>query len=222
MRGAVVCLLPVLGLLVACGAPQALVDDQARQIDSLYVIERNLLAELYAMQDSLRFFEDIDSGQYYRERRTLEDRITRLDYLLAVRADSLCADACALAPVDTLLAEELFEPASATISEAGTLRLASLAAGLDSLYARRRFRVEGHADNVPPGATLQQQYPTNWELAAARAAAVVRYLVAEHGFDGGRFEVVSFGATQPVASNATAAGRRLNRRIVLYALPVER
>lgn len=197
-------------LLTGCLGQKELLEEQSRALDSLYVVERGLLAELYALQDTLHYYDDIDSGLYYRKQRALEDRINKLDYLLTVRRDELCVEEV----IDTLLVDDLFEPASATLTDAGQEHLARLAERLDADFAdRRHIRVEGHSDSVPPGPRLQEQYPSNWELSASRATSVVRHLIEAHGMDPTRMEAVSFGDTRPVAPNTTAEGRRQNRRI---------
>ena len=71
--------------------------------------------------------------------------------------------------------------------------------------------VEGFTDDRP---IQSDQYPSNWELSASRAAAVVRLLDAE-GVDPQRMAAVGYGQFQPVARNDTAEGRRRNRRVVL-------
>ncbi|WP_416311280.1 flagellar motor protein MotD [Pseudomonas sp. W03] len=76
---------------------------------------------------------------------------------------------------------------------------------------RNPVHVEGFTDNVP---IHNSQYPTNWELSAARAASIVRML-AQDGLDAGRLAAVGYGEFQPVADNATAEGRARNRRVVL-------
>ena len=73
------------------------------------------------------------------------------------------------------------------------------------------IHVEGFTDNVPIGS---RAYPTNWELSSARAASVVRMLSAG-GVDAARLAAVGYGEHRPVGDNATAAGRRANRRVVL-------
>ena len=80
--------------------------------------------------------------------------------------------------------------------------------------------VVGHTDSQPPSAHLAETYPTNWDLAAARASNAVKYLVA-HGVEPSRIVAVSRGDTDPVASNETPEGRAMNRRIevVLRELP---
>ncbi len=215
MRVLLLLLLTAPALLAGCSGQKKLLAEQRRTIDSLYVVERTLRTDLYALQDSIVFYDEIDSGLYFRKQRVLEDRINRLEFLLAAHTDTLCL----AEPVATLLADELFKPASADLTEDGLARLAALVEEIHEAYAGRAFRVEGHSDDVPLGTKLRERYPTNWELSAARATTVVRHFVEELGMEAVRFEGVALGATRPVASNATAEGRRLNRRITIRVLP---
>ena len=73
------------------------------------------------------------------------------------------------------------------------------------------IRVEGFTDNVPINT---QQFPSNWELSAARATAVVQLFV-EEGITPSRLAAIGYGEHQPVDSNETPEGRNRNRRIVL-------
>ncbi|WPC06623.1 flagellar motor protein MotD [Pseudomonas benzenivorans] len=71
--------------------------------------------------------------------------------------------------------------------------------------------VEGFTDNLPINTA---QFPTNWELSAARAASIVRMLAMD-GVKPQRLASVGYGEFQPVADNTTAEGRARNRRVVL-------
>ena len=71
--------------------------------------------------------------------------------------------------------------------------------------------VSGHTDNVP--LIFGSQFRDNWDLAAARAASVVQALEDTGRVPAGRMQAVSFGESQPVASNDTTRGRATNRRI---------
>lgn len=73
-------------------------------------------------------------------------------------------------------------------------------------------RVEGHTDNRPIH-TLQ--FPTNWELSAARAARVVRYFIEEHHLKPERFVAVGYGEYRPLYPNDTPEHMAENRRVVL-------
>ncbi|MBI3183361.1 MAG: OmpA family protein [Myxococcales bacterium] len=68
----------------------------------------------------------------------------------------------------------------------------------------KRVRVEGHTDSVGSDAH-------NLKLSQNRANSVMSALIKE-GIDPSRMEAVGFGETKPIASNATATGRRENRR----------
>jgi len=71
--------------------------------------------------------------------------------------------------------------------------------------------VEGFTDNVPINSEV---FPSNWELSAARSATVVR-LLTESGVEPDRLAAIGYGEYQPIASNESAEGRNLNRRVVL-------
>ena len=114
--------------------------------------------------------------------------------------------------------EVLFGSGSTSLTEVGREMLLKVGAKLrDSPY---QTVVAGFTDNVPIGGVLAQQYPSNWELAGARAARVVRLLEAS-GVPSERLIAVSFGENQPVASNDDEEGRARNRRIEIRLRPLE-
>ena len=77
--------------------------------------------------------------------------------------------------------------------------------------------VEGHTDNLPIHSPV---FPSNWELSAARAAAVARYLISQ-GFPAEKMRVVGLADTRPVAPNTGPDGKDIpenqarNRRVTL-------
>lgn len=83
----------------------------------------------------------------------------------------------------------------------------------------KTFRIEGHTDNVPPGKSLRNKYPSNWELSTARATNVVRFLQESAGIDPATLEAVGMGEYHPIASNKTPLGRSQNRRIEIILFP---
>jgi len=106
----------------------------------------------------------------------------------------------------------LFASGAAVPSPLATATVRKLATVLrDSPNA---VRVEGYTDDRP---IHTAQYPSNWELSAARAASVVHVLVDE-GIGAGRLAVVGFGEHQPIADNLSVAGRNANRRVLLVIL----
>ena len=115
---------------------------------------------------------------------------------------------------DTLFADELFAPASAELTETGMAILDRAAYELARYSATANVRVEGHGDPTPPGPTIRDRYPSNFELSGARASAVARYLMTRDIAER-RLTVVAHAANKPVATNDTPQGRALNRRVVI-------
>lgn len=74
------------------------------------------------------------------------------------------------------------------------------------------IRVEGHTDDVP---IHTPEFRSNWELSTARATQVITLLVEDYGLDPLRVSAAGYGPYRPVASNANAQGRKLNRRVDL-------
>ncbi len=107
------------------------------------------------------------------------------------------------------LAEKvLFPSGSATLARDGKSTLAKVADAFKDLKDRI-VRVEGHTDNVP---IQSAAFPSNWELSAARAIAVVRFLQGA-GVDPQKLAAAGYGEWQPISPNDTAEGRAQNRRI---------
>jgi len=114
--------------------------------------------------------------------------------------------------------ELLFPSGSAKLSTGGREVLDRIAKQLKG--GQEIISVVGHTDNLMIGPSLLSRYPSNWELAAARASRVVRRLSAE-GVAPPRLRAISRGPFAPIASNDTEAGRAKNRRteIILRSLP---
>jgi len=84
----------------------------------------------------------------------------------------------------------------------------------------KRIEVQGFTDNVLIGPALRKRFPTNWELSAARASDVVRYL-QQKGIDPKLLKACGFSEYQPVASNDTPEGRARNRRVEIVIVPAD-
>jgi chemotaxis protein MotB len=108
----------------------------------------------------------------------------------------------------------LFAPAEANLSPEAVKALRSVADVLNT-YPQHTVQVIGHTDTLD---IRSLQYPSNWELSAARASSVVRLFI-EAGIADQRLAAIGRGATQPVASNASAEGRLRNRRVEIQILP---
>jgi chemotaxis protein MotB len=79
-------------------------------------------------------------------------------------------------------------------------------------------RIEGHTDNIP---LTSGRFPSNWELSAARAAAVLRHLEGR-GVDARRLSAVGYGEWRPVVENDTDEHRQQNRRVEIFMEPPPR
>ena len=75
------------------------------------------------------------------------------------------------------------------------------------------IRVEGHTDNVPIAKSLRTTYPTNWELSAARAITVVRFLQDSAGVPPEMLLATAYGEYHPLVPNDTPQHKQKNRRI---------
>jgi chemotaxis protein MotB len=70
--------------------------------------------------------------------------------------------------------------------------------------------VVGHTDDLPIQTT---RFPSNWELSAARASAVVKYLAQKGGLDPSRLAASGYGSSWPVVLNDSQEHRAMNRRV---------
>lgn len=110
----------------------------------------------------------------------------------------------------------LFPSGQATLTPAANeivRRLSTILVGLPN-----PIFVEGHTDNVPIASTV---FPSNWELSAARASAVIR-LLASAGVSPTQMTALGLGEYRPTQANDTPAGRAANRRVLLAILQPER
>ena len=76
-------------------------------------------------------------------------------------------------------------------------------------------RLEGHTDNVP---IETPQFPSNWELSAARAMAVLGFLAEKFEIQPHRLALAGYADYHPVADNETTDGRGQNRRVDIVVL----
>ena len=116
----------------------------------------------------------------------------------------------------TLLSDNFFDEGSAELNINETretlLRLSEFFKAPE--LKDRRFRIEGHTDNVP---VESDKYPSNWELSATRAVNVLHYL-ADYGVEEDSFCVAVYADTRPKFSNDTPEGRAYNRRVDIIIL----
>lgn len=109
-------------------------------------------------------------------------------------------------------ADILFPSGSAEIEPSAMAVLERIAA----ILAVRPYpiRIEGHTDTRP---IKTSQFPSNWELSAARASRIVRLFEA-HSILSSRMVVAGLGENRPLSDNTTEEGRNRNRRVTIVIL----
>jgi len=110
----------------------------------------------------------------------------------------------------------LFASGSTRINHIGGSVLARMAHGLKGSPETGLIRIVGHSDARPIGIRLRHHFKDNWELSAARAAAVARVFIWGDHIRANRIRVEGRSAMDPVADDATVAGRAKNRRIEIF------
>jgi chemotaxis protein MotB len=106
----------------------------------------------------------------------------------------------------------LFESGRAEVTEAAVPLLQKVAEKLREIP--NEINVEGFTDNIPID-TLE--FPSNWELSAARAASIVHQF-SQMKVSPGRMAAIGYGEHRPIADNRFEEGRNKNRRVVLVIM----
>jgi flagellar motor protein MotB len=101
--------------------------------------------------------------------------------------------------------EVLFEPGKAAIKTSANSTLDKIVSAIKRDYAAKTIYVDGHTDSDPITRT-KNTWEDNWDLAAARANAVRRYLTS-HGVDSKKVDLRAFGPNRPKGQKA--ASRRV-------------
>ncbi|WDS36818.1 MAG: flagellar motor protein MotD [Pseudoxanthomonas sp.] len=155
-----------------------------------------------------------DQGQLARAQRQLDAVARQLDRTLSLLIDKklITVRRSALWIEVEINSDILFATGSATLEQDARHTLDALAGVLRD--APNGVRVEGYTDNKP---ISTPQFPSNWELSAARAASVV-HLFADQGLQPSRLSMIGYGEFRPRQDNDSQAGRNANRRVVLVIL----
>jgi chemotaxis protein MotB len=113
--------------------------------------------------------------------------------------------------------EVLFAPGNAELGDPAKQRLDPVISALKAISEKIPsdinwvLRIDGHTDRRPISTA---QFPSNWELSAARAISVVRYAVSQ-GIPPNRLAAAGFADNQPLDPGAGEEAYRRNRRIEL-------
>lgn len=112
----------------------------------------------------------------------------------------------------------LFSTGNSTLTATAKNSLAAFKANV--LTTDMDLAIVGYTDNDPwKGCTVEQSKQKNLILSEQRAQSVSTYLISSGATSSQIKYVVGKGEENPVASNATAAGKAENRRVEVYILP---
>ena len=154
---------------------------------------------------------DVDGIRLEEERTHLQQMAIEIERVLAPFVQD---DMIEVKRGDTWVEVEmksglLFSSGSAQLSASAVPMLEKLS----DIIKRDRtsIHVEGHTDNKPINT---HEFPSNWELSAARAASVVHQLM-KTGIDPRRMSAIAYGEYHPKRDNGSEDGRYQNRRVTL-------
>jgi len=157
--------------------------------------------------DAQRAAAQIQLDSVGSEKRQLEADKTTLRAQLLLQFNTILQTRDTARGLIVNMSDVLFDTAKFSLRPEAREKLARVA-GIVSGHPGLRLDVEGHTDNVS-GDTYNQ------ELSEQRGSAVRDYLTQQGGIRAGPVTTRGFGKTQPLATNDTAAGRQLNRRVEL-------
>ena len=171
-----------------------------------FIFQKGRRSDLRKIEELSQQLDDLDHTY-----RVLEERLAREIQDKQVKLEMLEKGL-----VVTFLTDVLFDSGKASIKPEAYSALGKVARVLKENVPNLKVGIEGHTDNQP---IKYSGWKSNWELSAARALSVLHYLVDECGISPGRLKADAYGEYQPVASNDTKEGRRLNRRVEVVILP---
>jgi chemotaxis protein MotB len=173
-----------------------------RHLDTIAGLKMQLEQEKLSVQQKEKEVSELDKTRKEIE-SSLKEQIAKKDIKLEEIEGKLKV---------TFVDKILFDSGSVMIKTKGQEVLLKLA---DSFRDSRdqNIAVEGHTDDVQIGSALLDRFPTNWELSAARATAVVRFLQEKGNIAPERLTASGFSFYRAVATNETPEGREQNRRI---------
>jgi len=173
-------------------------------------------ADLLALRNELSVQVQAKEEELTKLQGTYEDLETKMKEEIS-KGDVRLSQSGGRIKVD-LVDRILFDVGDASVTERGAEVLARVGAVLAAVQDKK-IQVSGHTDDLPISERLADRYPTNWELASARASNVVRFLEEKANVPGRRLVAAAYGPWEPISSNRTASGRARNRRIEIVLTP---
>lgn len=192
-------------------------DAKNQQIGELSQRFGALEAENRRLQDDLAQLQKLKDLEVQKTSRTYEELLERMKSEIS-KGEVTISELKGKLTVN-LVESVLFDSGKAEVKPDGLVVLQKVTDILKHI-SDKVIRIEGHTDNVQIGGLLARKFPTNWELSAARAINVARYL-QQQGVDPALLAAVAYGEFKPVASNDTEEGRAKNRRIEMVLVSKE-
>jgi chemotaxis protein MotB len=195
--------------LEAARAEQAQLAKRLEQVEAekadLAALRSELSSQVAAKAEELQKLQ----GTYQELESKMKEEIAKGDVRLSQSGGRIKVD---------LVDQILFDIGDASINARGEGVLARVG-GILGNVPDKKIQVSGHTDDQPISDRLRERYPTNWELAGARASNVVRFLEEKAGIPGRRLVAAAYGPYEPISSNRTGKGRARNRRIEIVLTP---
>ena len=174
--------------------------------------------------DENKFAEALSSFQSKRMRiesvnvRLNKKEMKMLERVRALVKDNVDVESIARSDTRTIVHQlptsDLFAPGNAFF-RAGAEGLIISTIQEDMKEGVKQVFVDGHTDNVP---MKSAKFPSNWELSAARASKVARFIIEKMRFPPERIVVAGYGEFRPIVANTTDDARATNRRVEIKIL----
>src|SRR5512138_13200 len=184
---------------------QARAQELADRVQKMEADRNELSLQVQAKDEEIQKLQ----GTYNELEAKMKEEIAKGDVFLSQSGGRIKVD---------LVDKILFGEGDASISPKGENVLLRVGGVLASV-ADKKIQVSGHTDDLNISERLVGKYPTNWELAAARATNVVRFLEEKANVPGRRLVAAAYGPWEPISANRTATGRARNRRIEIVLTP---
>jgi len=173
-----------------------------------------------AVQDAVDDAQRMRNERAYADAAAEADRLDeiRRRLLAALRAHGLQDDVRTMIDergltVSLVSRHIVFAPDSATLTDRGNRVLEVLAPVLRDIPDD--ISVDGHTNQVP---VKPKDFPTDWELSAARAVTVLRHLAEVGGVSARRLSAAAFGHERPLIDPDHQGSQALNKRVDIVVL----
>ncbi len=177
----------------------------AQRVQKMEADRNELSLQVQAKDEEIQKLQ----GTYNELEAKMKEEIAKGDVFLSQSGGRIKVD---------LVDKILFDVGEAGITARGEDVLQRVG-GVLAAVEDKKIQVSGHTDDLNISERLVGKYPTNWELAAARATNVVRFLEEKAKVPGRRLVAAAYGPWEPIATNKTTAGRARNRRIEIVLTP---